>query len=70
MRIVGYGREDEIGERLRPRMGTERDTVDKPEQTKEEDMSERINYSINLDRAFGPLELVDVAAIAGAVENR
>ena len=33
-------------------------------------MGERIDYSINLDRAFGPLELVDVEALAGAVEDR
>lgn len=30
-------------------------------------MSERTPYSINLDQAFGPLELVDVRALAGAV---
>ena len=33
-------------------------------------MGERIDYSINLDRAFGPLELVDVAALGDAVEDR
>ena len=33
-------------------------------------MSDRINYSINLDRAFGPLEHVDVEALAEAVEDR
>ena len=33
-------------------------------------MSEESPYSINLDRAFGPLELVDVEALAGAVEDR
>lgn len=33
-------------------------------------MSERIDYSINLDRAFGPLELVDVSTLAEAVEER
>ena len=33
-------------------------------------MSERMDYSINLNRAFGPLELVDVPAVAGAVEDR
>ena len=33
-------------------------------------MSERTDYSINLERAFGPLELVDVEALAGAVEER
>ena len=33
-------------------------------------MSDRMDYSINLDRAFGPLELVDVSALAGAVEER
>ena len=33
-------------------------------------MSERQDYSINLDRAFDPLELVDVEALAGAVEDR
>jgi mannose-6-phosphate isomerase-like protein (cupin superfamily) len=38
--------------------------------TKEETVGERINYSINLDRAFGPLELVDVEALGDAVEDR
>lgn len=33
-------------------------------------MSEGSRYSINLDEAFGPLELVDVAALAGNVEDR
>jgi len=33
-------------------------------------MSERSRYSINLDEAFGPLELVDVAALAGDVADR
>lgn len=33
-------------------------------------MSERIDYSINLDRAFSPLELVDVAALGEAVEDQ
>ena len=33
-------------------------------------MSERTDYSINLERVFGPLELVDVGALAGAVEER
>ena len=33
-------------------------------------MSERTDYSINLERVFGPLELVDVEALAGAVEER
>jgi mannose-6-phosphate isomerase-like protein (cupin superfamily) len=29
-----------------------------------------MDYSINLDRAFDPLELVDVGALAGAVEEQ
>ena len=29
-----------------------------------------MDYSINLDRAFGPLELVDVSALPEAVEER
>jgi hypothetical protein len=33
-------------------------------------MSEGARYSINLDEAFGPLELVDVSALAAAVEDR
>jgi mannose-6-phosphate isomerase-like protein (cupin superfamily) len=33
-------------------------------------VSERMNYSIHLDRAFGPLELVDVPALAEAVQER
>jgi len=33
-------------------------------------MSDRIDYSIYLDRAFDPLELVDVDALAGTVEDR
>lgn len=33
-------------------------------------MSERQDYSINLDRAFEPLELVDVEALARAVEDQ
>ena len=39
-------------------------------QTKEDAMSDRMDYSINLDRAFGPLELVDVPALAEAVEEK
>src|SRR5215210_1041050 len=33
-------------------------------------MGEESRYSINLDEAFGPLQLVDVAALAGPVEDR
>jgi len=33
-------------------------------------MSDRIDYSINLDRAFDGLELVDVDALARTVEDR
>jgi len=33
-------------------------------------MSADQQYSINLDEAFGPLELVDVRALADAVEDR
>ena len=33
-------------------------------------MSDRIDYSINLDRAFDALELVDVDALARTVEDR
>ncbi len=33
-------------------------------------MSDRIDYSINLDWAFDALELVDVDALAGPVEDR
>lgn len=33
-------------------------------------MSEQSPYSINLDEAFGPLEFIDVQALAGAVEEQ
>lgn len=33
-------------------------------------MSNQPNYSINLDEAFDPLQLIDVAALAEAVEDQ
>jgi mannose-6-phosphate isomerase-like protein (cupin superfamily) len=33
-------------------------------------MSDRQDYSINLDEAFGPLRLIDVQALADSVEDR
>jgi mannose-6-phosphate isomerase-like protein (cupin superfamily) len=33
-------------------------------------LSDRLGYSINLDEAFGPLRLVDVGALGGAVEEQ
>lgn len=33
-------------------------------------MSDRQDYSINLDEAFGPLRFIDVQALADAVEER
>lgn len=33
-------------------------------------MSERLDYSINLNREFGPLEIVDVRALAEAVSDQ